>query len=603
MVLRLVSISLKALNFTRRLFANLLFLAVVVLVGLFLIGEKTPRVPENAVLFLEPTGTIVEQATESLFSSPLIGETALSETLLRDVVDAVDQAAKDERIKAIFMDLGKLESAGLSKLREIGAALKRFKAAGKPVIASADYYPQHSYYLAAYADRAYLQPMGLVMLTGFGVFQNYYKDAMDKLRVRFHIFKVGTYKSALEPFSRNSMSEYDRQAKQALLDVLWEIYTADVAAARGLDPAAVDDYVNRFPAHLAEAGGDAAELALSAKLVDGVKTRDQIRLELIALAGEDPKTKSYRKIDLADYVRVIRARETDHRPKVGVVVAQGIIRGGVQPAGTIGSDSLSALLRQARDDDAVKALVLRIDSPGGSSLASEAIRREIESTTRAGKPVIVSMSSMAASGGYWIASAADEIWADLATITGSIGIFGAFPTFEDSLKALGIQNDGVGTTRMADALNPNRAINPLAAESMQQMVAQGYRTFIRVVAEGRQMQAEDVEAVAEGRVWAGKTAATIGLVDHTGTFQDAVAAAARRAGVESYTVSFLEPELTTKERLLRKINQLVTGVLGGMPKHPLSGLWRTISDPLPDALMQLSDPLGCFAYCATCAQP
>jgi protease-4 len=448
--------------------------------------------------------------------------------------------------------------------------------------------------------------MGGVLLTGFGIYQNYYKSALDKLLVQFHVFKVGSYKSALDPVLRNDMSEFDKEANSALLSVLWDSYKAEVAGLRGIAPQSIDDYINTFPAQLAVSGGDAAALALSRRLVDGLRTQDEVRDELVQLVGEEPTRHGYNKVRLEDYLKSIPPRTAGPGQQVGLIVASGVILEGTQPAGRIGGDSLSALIRQARRDDRVRAVVLRIDSPGGSAFASDQVRRELEITRRAGKPVVVSMGSTAASGGYWIATAADEIWSAPTTITGSIGIFGAFPTFEKSLEALGINNDGVGTSRMSDAFNPNRPMNPLLAEAMDQIIEQGYRTFIERVAEGRHMTTAAVRKIADGRVWAGMTAQEIGLVDKLGHTREAIESAAQKAGLDHYTIEMIEQPLTRRERLLRHINELLVAVCrqGLNVLSPPAAEWlKLLAASTIDTIMMLNDPRGVYAYCLACGSP
>ncbi len=593
----------KALTVARGVIANLILLSLIILATVFLVRDQEARLPDRAVLVIDPVGSIVEQKAENLWSNQLLGETALAETLLQDVLDAIDHAAADARIQAILLDLDKLEAAGLSKLEEIGAALKRFRATGKPVIAAAVIYSQKSYFLAAHADRVYLDPMGVVMLSGFGIYRNYYKTALDKLQIRFHVFTAGSYKSALDPFTRNDMSPTDREASAAVLAVLWDQYTAGISQLRGVEAAAIDDYINRFPHHLAAAGGDAAKTALESHLVDGLKSRDQVREELVNLVGEDSRLRSFNQVKLADYAAARQDGRTAGQPQIGVAVAQGVIRDGSQPAGTIGGDSLGAIIRKARGDDRIKALVVRIDSPGGSAFASERIRREIELTRQSGKPVIVSMSSVAASGGYWIASAADEIWAYPSTITGSIGVFGAFPTFEKSLEAIGVSNDGVGTTRMADAFNPSRPLNDFVADSMRQLIEHSYRVFTRTVAKGRNMPVDAVESVAEGRIWAGQTAMEIGLVDKLGYLHDAIESAARHAGLDQYRTVTLEQELTRKEQLMKRLNELVQIPIRKMITNAWPGMAALPAAARLSALVSLSDPRGLYAYCPTCIEP
>jgi protease-4 len=603
---RVIAAGWNALTFFRRLVANVAFIALVVFLLSLALGEKSPKIPESAVLVLAPSGVIVEQRSESLLSSELLGEDVTAETVLKDILDALDQARQDPRIKAVLLDLTKLHGAGLSKLQDIGAALKRFRESGKPVIAASDFFMQRNYYLAAHADRVYLNPMGGVLLTGFGIYQNYYKSALDRLQVRFHVFRAGSYKSALEPFMRDDMSDFDREANSALLNVLWASYKNDVAGQRGIDPASIDDYVNHFPDRLAASRGDAAHLALSCGLVDELKTADQLREELIQLAGQDRSKRSYSQVRFDEYLKSTRPSSRNvggEEPKVAVIVAQGLILEGTQPAGRIGGASLSALIRQAWKDDGTRAIVLRIDSPGGSAFASDAIRREVELARLAGKAVVVSMGSVAASGGYWIASGADEIWASPATVTGSIGIFSAFPTFERSLQALGISNDGVGTTRLADAFNPSRPMNSLLADAMNQFMEQGYSAFIARVAEGRKMTTEAVRKVAEGRVWAGQTALENGLVDNLGGLQAAIESAARRAGLETYAVDYLQQPLTRRERLLKELNELFTVALVkalGTVSPDRAAIMKVLADTELDDLLKLNDPKGLYAYCLTC---
>jgi protease-4 len=430
---RMITKLWKAVTFLRRLFLNLLFIALVLLVIGFFLSGSANRIPSGAALVLAPTGKIVEQPAGLLLVDRFYGMSPPAETVLRDLTDGIDTAGKDPNIKALLLDLDSLDGAGLSQLQEIGEALKRFKTSGKTIIAYADSYDQRQYYLAAHADRLYLHPMGHVWLSGLGVFRHYFKKALDDLQVDFHVFKVGAYKSALEPFTRNEMSAYDREANLAWLTVLWDAYKSDVAAQRRLPAARIDEYINNLNVNLAETDGDAAELALAAGLVDDLKTRDEVREELIAMVGADENGDGYKRVAFEIYTAVMlpkarRPRTADRR--IGLVVAEGIIMGGTQPAGRVGGESTAGLIRQAREDAAVKAVVLRINSGGGSAMASEIIRRELELTRKAGKPVVVSMSTTAASGAYWISVAADEIWALPTTVTGSIGIFAAVPTFD-----------------------------------------------------------------------------------------------------------------------------------------------------------------------------
>ena len=595
----------QGLSVCRAMVGNLIFLALIIFfLALFFYGDKKD-IPDEAALILSPQGDIVIQKTETMLSSRLMGEASREETLLKDIIDVIDHAKDDQRVKALVLDLQDMGSAASSKLADIGQALLRFKTGGKPIYASGDYYGQQQYYLAAHADHLYLHPMGGVALTGFGIYRNYFKSALENLMIQFHVFRVGTYKSALEPFLRDDMSEYAKEANLSWLSVLWDTYAGTIAELRGLPPEAVDDYINNVSENLSLVKGDTAQLALDHGLVDALKTRDEVREELIALVGEDEDEMTINKIQFDDYLAAIKPQQKqtrDDTSKVGVIVAKGIILDGVQPAGKIGGDTLTDLIRQARLDDEVKALVLQIDSPGGSALASELIRRELELTRQSGKPVIASMSSIAASGGYWIASPADEIWAAPTTITGSIGIYSAFATLETSLDYLGIHNDGVGTTRVADAFDTARPLNPIIADSMEQIIQHNYRRFIKTVSEGRNLTLQDVEKIAQGRVWSGKTAKELGLIDQFGNLQDAVQSAASMVNLKDYDVIYIEQPQTAREKLIKRLNHFLAGIANntlGSVAHPAVRFFKKLGPEL-EAMIELNDPQGVYAYCLVC---
>jgi protease-4 len=593
------------LTVLRAVIGNIIFLVLIIFVVSILFYDSEKDLPDKAALVLALQGDIVIQKTETVLSGRLFGEPTREETLLKDVIDAIDYAGNDERIQLLVLDLRHMGGAGISKLQEIGEALIRFKDSGKQIIAAGAVFDQEQYYLAAHADRIYVHPMGGVFLSGFGLYRQYFKTALEKLLVQFHVFRVGSYKSALEPFLRDDMSPDAKEANLAWLTVLWDNFKTNLAAMRGLEAQAIDDYINNISKHLAGVEGDAARLALDYGLVDELKTREEVNRELIQLVGEDEDEKSFNQIQLDEYLEVIRPELLQTDPfgtKVGIIVARGVILDGKQPAGKIGGDTLSDLIRQARRDDKIAAIVIRIDSPGGSALASETIRHEIELTRQAGKPVIASMSSIAASGGYWISSAADEIWASPTTITGSIGIYGAFVTLEKSLDSLGIHTDGVGTTRLAGALDPTRPLDPAVADSMQQMIENNYRRFIQLVAEGRKMAPQEVEKVAQGRVWAGKTAQELGLVDRFGSLQEAVESAADLAGIEEYDAIYVEQELTAREKLVRSLNRLFSRAFSSAVErvtHPALRLYGSFGRDL-EQVLQLNDPRGIYAYCLMC---
>ena len=595
----------RGLTVCRAVAGNLLFLALIIFLISIFFYNAGKSFPSRAALILPLQGDIVEQKTETVLANRLFGEAAREETSLKDLIDVIDYAGEDQRVQALVLDLNDMGQAGISKLHDIGAALKRFQAGGKKIYAVGDFFDQYRYYLAAYADEINLDPMGDVLITGFGLYRNYFRSALEKLLIQFHVFRVGTYKTALEPFIRDDMSASAKEANSAWLSVLWNAYRTNVAQLRGLAPESIDEYANHRSELLTRADGDTARLALDFGLVDSLKTRDELRDDLIQLVGENEKDQSYNQIQFDDYLAAIRPKLSPARKnksQIGVIVAQGIILNGIQPMGRIGSDTLTELIRQAQEDDDIKAVVLRIDSPGGSALASDVIRRELERTRQNGKPVIVSMGSVAASGGYWIASAADEIWATATTITGSIGIYSAFPTFEKSLDALGIHNDGVGTTRLADAFDAARPMNPILANSMEQSIQHTYRRFIELVSEGRKLTPQQVENVAQGRVWAGKTAQELGLVDAIGNLQDAIQAAADKAGLADYDIVYVEQPLTAREKMIDRLNQFLTVVFNHHwlpPVHPLVGYYDNFASVLQQ-LAELSDPKGVYAYCPIC---
>jgi protease-4 len=601
---RMVKFFWRGLSILRQVLGNLIVVGLLVLIVLIAFYPSEPRVPDGAALVLDLQGDIVEQESETLLSGHLFSSEHRSETLLKNVIDVIDFAAHDKHISMMVLDLKDLGRAGPSKLAEIGQALKRFKAGGKKIIVAGNYYDQRQYYLAAHADQVYLHPMGGVRLSGFGVYRQYFKSALDKLLIQLHVFRVGTYKSALEPFLRDDMSPDARKANLAWLEVLWQAYKKTVADLRGMTPEDIDHYANDFSGYLARVNGDTAWMALDFGLVDDLKTIDEVNEELRDLVGEGANN-AFKQIHFDQYLQHIAPRRRQIHPgglKVGVIVARGIILDGPQPKGKIGGDTLAHLIQQARRNDKIRALVVRIDSPGGSALAAETIRREIERTVAAGKPVVVSMGSVAASGGYWIAAAADEIWASPTTITGSIGIYSAFATFEKSLDALGIHNDGVGTTRTTDAFDPTRPLNPQVADAMEQIIQNLYGRFIRIVAEGRSMPLEEVEKIAQGRVWAGKTAQQLGLVDQLGDLADALHSAAQMAGLKQYDVIYVKQPLTAREKLIRRINRFLSTVaarLGTGSRIPLVRVYEDVGREARQVL-ELNDPRGGYALCLTC---
>ena len=577
---------------TARVFtANLVFVVIVLFViALITSGGARLTVPDKGALVIAPEGTIVEQTTQSApFEALLGGSDIAGETRYQDLIDALDIAKADLRIAVIVLDLEHLTGVSPAHLSGLGDALSAAKAAGKEIVAVGDYYTQGQYYLASFADSIYMHSMGQVLLTGFGSYQSYYKDLLDRLKVKVHVFRVGTYKAAVEPYTRTDMSPEAREANRAMIDELWQDYITKVAANRKLTLDQINTYVNGYEALLQTAGGDMAGVALEHGLVDGLISRDEMRARLIVKVGEDEG--SFRQIDSGDYLRATRQIKPPAGDEVGVIVASGMILPGDQPRGTIGADSLTELIRTARLDEDIKAIVLRIDSPGGAAISSEVIREEIEQLQAAGKPVVVSMAGVAASGGYWISATADEIWAAPNTVTGSIGIFGMVPTFEDSLAAIGVNRDGVVSAPLANGLDPFSGISEPMGRILQANVESGYRRFLELVSRGRDMPPEAVDKVGQGRVWTGRKAQELGLVDGLGQLPDAIAAAARRAGVTDYQVRFIEKPMSAREQLLQQIAENMGFVA--------SARWTQWAGMLTD-LTRLDDPLHTYALCDAC---
>ena len=601
-----VSTLYHGLDATRRLVFNLLFLAVVIGIVVLLLRSGKPDVPKKAALVLAPRGTIVEQLDVKSPTDALRGAAGSNEpqTLLKDLLDAVHAARDNDRIQVLYLDLRQMGGAGMSKLQSLGAAIDGFKATGKRVVAAADAYDQYSFYLASHADEVWLNTQGMVLIEGFGRYKTYYKDLIDRLEIDWNVFRVGEFKSAVEPYLRNGISPEAKEADLAYLSDLWNAWLDDVSAARGIARVDLAGYVDAYPDRLAATGGDGAKAALEAKLVDHVAPRDAVRDRLMELVGEDTDTHTFHQIAFTDYLKTLDDRfgETAKGNLVAVVVAKGTILDGSQPPGKIGGDSTAALIRTARNDDKVKAVVLRVDSGGGSASASEVIRRELELTRAAGKPVVSSMGSVAASGGYWITMASDEVFAAPTTITGSIGIFGMFPTFQKPLaKYLGIHVDGVGTTPFSGALRPDRALEPQVARSIQLFIDQGYREFITKAAEARHTTPEAIDKIARGRVWSGQDALEIGLIDSLGGLDDAIAAAARLADLgDDYHVRYIQKERDWKQQLVADLLDAAVRLEGGdgLPpggQTPLAHAVRSVKHEL-ETLAQLNDPHGIYAW-------
>ncbi len=543
------------LNFIRRLVFGLaaLFVLFAMLAGL---GKGAKPLETKTALVIAPEGAIVEQFSASPIDRAIgkaLGD-EVKETQLRDILRALEAAAKDPKIDRVVLFPDKVSGAGISTLRELGQAMMRFRESGKEIVAFGDGFSQGQYYLAAHANRIYMHPDAGVMLQGFGGYGPYLKGAFEKLGAEVRLFRVGEFKSAGEFLVRSDMSDEAREAQLYWLGDLWTRFVGEIAAQRNLKPedliAGIDDAV----ALVEGVGGNLGQLALDQGLVDALKTRDQLRAELIEKGAKDEENQTFRQVDLDTYLAHIDLTSPPKpgQPQVAIVVAQGEIVDGEQPPGTVGGDSTAKLLRDAREDGDVKAIVLRVDSPGGSAFASEIIRREIELAQQAGKPVVASMGDVAASGGYWISMNADKIVADPSTITGSIGVFGLWLNFPEGLSKLGINTDGAATSWMIGAFDPTRPYDERAGRMIQQVINHIYDEFITKVGAARGKEPSEIDAVARGRVWSGQQALERGLVDATGSLGDAIAAAADLAKLAEggYRVRYVEKELSPLQKML-----------------------------------------------------
>ena len=530
---------------SRRAVFNLLFLAIVVIALVAWFKSGPPPLAEKTALVLDLQGSIAEQKSGNLRLSALNGlrgNDTPQKVQLRDVRDVLAAAAADPKIERAVLVLDDLDNAGTASLHEIAAAVDRFKAAGKQVVAWGSSYDQRQYYIAAHADEVLLHPLGRVYLEGYGRYRNYYRDALDRLGVKVNLKRVGTYKSAAEPYIANEASQASREADALLYGALWSGYTDAVEKARKLPAGSIVRGIDELPQRFAAVGGDSAQLALSEKLVDGLKTRDELRTLLTTRGARDEQRKTFRQVSFGEYLARLKPKATGDA--VGVVVAEGEIVDGSAPAGVVGGLSTSALIRKARDDERIKVIVLRINSPGGSVFGSELVRRELEVTRAAGKPVVVSMGDLAASGGYWISTSADEVIADAGTVTGSIGVFGLLPSFEGSLAKLGIGADGIKTTPLSGEPDLLHGPSDAADALIQAGVEQIYARFLGIVAEARHKTPADIDRIAQGRVWDGGTARQLGLIDGFGGMDEAVAKAAELAKLDEDNrgLTYLEPE-------------------------------------------------------------
>lgn len=599
----------RLLNFVREMVLNLFFIFLVLVgVGIWMqvSGGDSKETASRGALLLDISGVIVDKPDSSQrfskLSRQLLGASSdrLQENSLFDIVNTIRQAKDDRNITGIVMDLKNFAGGDQPSMQYIGKALKEFRDSGKPVYAIGENYSQGQYYLASFANKIWLSPQGVVDLHGLATNGLYYKSLLDKLKVSTHVFRVGTYKSAVEPFIRDDMSPAAREADSRWIGELWQNYLNTVAANRQIPAQQVFPGAQGLLDGLTKTGGDTAKYALDNKLVDVLASSAEIEKALTKEFGWSKADKNYRAISYYDYALKTPADSGDG---IGVVFANGAIMDGEETQGNVGGDTTAAQIRDARLDPKVKAIVLRVNSPGGSVTASEVIRSELTAARAAGKPVVVSMGGMAASGGYWISTPANYIVANPSTLTGSIGIFGVITTVENSLDSIGVHTDGVSTSPLAD-VSITKALPPEAQQMMQLSIENGYKRFITLVADARKSTPEQIDKIAQGHVWTGQDAKANGLVDSLGDFDDAVAKAAELAKLKQWHLEYYVDEPTFFDKVMDNmsgsVRAMLPDALQAMLPAPLASVASTVKSE-SDKLAAFNDPQNRYAFCLTCA--
>lgn len=607
----------KIFGFIRSALLNLILLFFLVIFIAAISSTPLPQLPDNDALLIHPKGILVDEL--SFEPSPmdfLSTEQTETETRVRDVINSINAAATDSRINGLMLNLNHMTGGGMSKLGEIGQAIEKFKLSGKPVVAYADYFTQQQYYLASFADTIYVNEMGSIFLTGYGVYRNYFKDAIDKLHMKFHVFRVGDHKDAVEPYLENSMSSASREHNARWLNALWERYTSQIEQSRDFPDGKIDNFIATMATEFKDFSATHAQFSASVGLVDASLTRPQLREKLVETFGEKENGERIAAIDMHQYLQLIPDNNKFSTNPIGLIVATGTILDGQQLAGSIGGDSLSALIRQARKDEELKALVIRVDSGGGSVFASELIRQEIITTRDEGLPVYISMGSVAASGGYWIAAPADEIWATPETITGSIGVWALIPNYSETFTKLGIHTDGVATTKLAGSFRGDLPMNDDVKVILQASVDNVYKNFLQITAEARQLETLEVHKIAQGQVWTGEAAKSLGLIDNLGSLEDLFASVADKLSLGDYQVREIVKPLSNREQIFRALLQMSTHatqafqesifnrIVGG--QHP-SGLAAEISSVYENINTALQIPEvhkgDVISQCLNCIAP
>lgn len=599
----------RVLNFVREMVLNLFFIFLVLVgVGIWMQignGSNSEQTARGALL-LDISGVIVDKLSTNhrlgALGRQLFGASSdrLQENSLFGIVNAIRQAKDDRNITGIVLDLKNLTGADQPSMRYIGKALREFRDSGKPVFAVGENYSQGQYYLASFANKIWLSPQGQVDLHGFATNGLYYKTLLDKLKVSTHVFRVGTYKSAVEPFIRDDMSPAAREADSRWIGELWQNYLHTVSANRQISPQQLFPGAQAIIDGLTNVGGDTAKYALDHKLVDALASSADVEKALTKQFGWSKTENNYRAISYYDYSL---KKPADSGGTIAVIFANGAIMDGEETPGNVGGDTTASQIRDARLDPKVKAIVLRVNSPGGSVNASEVIRAELAAAKAAGKPVVVSMGGMAASGGYWISTPANYIVASPSTLTGSIGIFGVINTVENSLSSIGVHSDGVSTSPLAE-ISMTKALSPEVQQMMQLSIEYGYKRFITLVAEARKRTPEQIDKIAQGHVWTGEDAKANGLVDSLGDFDDAVAKAAELAKLKQWHLDYYQDEPTVLDMVMDSmtgsIRAMLPEAIQAMLPAPLVSAANTVKAE-GDKLAAFNDPQNRYAFCLTCA--
>ncbi|WP_340278379.1 signal peptide peptidase SppA [Pantoea agglomerans] len=604
--------SWRVLNFIREFILNIfLILLIVVGVGIWLqvSGSGGSSAPiQQGALKVDLSGVLVDKPSVSnrlsKIGRQLLGASSdrLQENSLFDVVDAIRQAKDDSNIKGMVLDLREFAGGDQPSLQYVGKALREFRDSGKPIYALGDSYSQAQYYLASYATKIYLSPQGTVDLHGFATNGLYYKTLLEKLKVTSHVFRVGTYKSAVEPFLRDDMSPAARDADSRWVGQLWQNYLNTVAANRQITPEQLFPGATAIIAGLNAVKGDTAQYALDNKLVDALGSRAAADQELVKTFGLDKQSNDYRSVSIYDYS--VKTTSTQQDGNIAVVMASGAIMDGEETPGNVGGDTTAAQIRDARLDPKIKAIILRVNSPGGSVTASEAIREELAAAQAAGKPIVVSMGGMAASGGYWISTPASYIVANPSTLTGSIGIFGVINTLENSLDSIGVHTDGVATSPLAD-ISTTKALPTEVQQLMQLTIENGYRNFVGLVAKSRHKTPEQIDDIAQGHVWTGSDAKANGLVDALGDFDDAVKKAGELAKVSNPQLSWYQDDPSFLDMMLSQMNASVQAVLPDTLKAWLPAPMLDVMSAMkaqPGLFDKQNDPQNRYAFCLNCGE-